>query len=125
MKNKAYCPVCEVTFLTDKALHQGDTLICRVCGAKLTITGFKDGEYQVEKTLQSPLEEITDRTSTYADLRNFVFDEDKELVMEGLLEKKERYGDFYCPCRFDHTQIYVCPCEETRSGYVLKNGHCY
>lgn len=117
--------MCEVTFSTEEELQQGDTLICRVCGAKLTITGTEVGHYDVQVTPQKAVEEITERVNTYAELRGFVFDEDKEIVMEGLLEKKEKYGDFYCPCRFDHTQIFVCPCKETRSGYVLKNGHCY
>lgn len=125
MKAKATCPVCQVAFVLQQDYQAGETLVCPVCGAKLIVIKSGSEVVEVEKAPQTPEEEINQRVSEYARLRNFDFDEDKGTVIEGLLGKKEKYGDFYCPCRFDHIQENICPCQETRSGYVQKNGHCY
>jgi len=103
----------------------GLILLVRARCVTRPIQGISEGGYIVEKTPQPPLEEITERINIYAELRSFVFDEDKDIVLEGLLGKKAKFGDFYCPCRMEHNQMYVCPCQETRTGFVLKNGHCY
>lgn len=126
MKNKIYCPVCQIHFLYREAPEEGRVVICPICGAKLEITGdAAEGEIPSRKYPQSPEEEIRERVDTYAKLKGYVFSEDKELVMEGLLEKREKYGDFYCPCRLEHIPENVCPCLKTRHNDVKKEGHCF
>ena len=57
-------------------------------------------------------------------MKGYIFDENKEDIMEGLLEKWRLFGDFYCPCRFDNIPENICPCLETRQNAVKKEGSC-
>jgi len=123
MANKVYCPVCRVSFLHKEQLALGQVLICPVCGAKVEITALEP-EILTRKLPQDPRTEIYERVDTYARLRGYVFDENKEMIMEGLLAKFEKYGDFYCPCRFDNIPENICPCLETRQGAVRREGSC-
>lgn len=124
MRSKIYCPVCRVHFVSKEPLEPGKEVICLVCGARLEI--FKtEPEISSRKVPQEPKEEIYDRVDTFARLRGYVFDENKEEIMAGLLEKKEKFDDFYCPCRFDNIPENVCPCLATRMNEVRKLGHCY
>lgn len=123
MGNKVFCPVCQVSFISRDSLNTGEVLICPVCGAKLEVKETSP-EIQARKFPQEPKEEISERVDTFARLKGYVFNENKDLVMEGLLQKKEKYGDFYCPCRFDNVPENICPCLETRMGRVRKEGSC-
>ncbi len=126
MKNKIYCPVCQIKFIYREPVKKGEAVICPICGAKLEITGgAADGEIPAKIYPQNPEEEIRERVDTFASLKGYVFSEDKELVMEGLLEKKEKYGDFFCPCRIENIPENVCPCLKTRHNEVRKEGHCF
>ncbi len=78
--------------------------------------------FQVRKATQQPEAEITERI--FAQMRGYVFNEDKELFIKGLLTKKSRYSDFYCPCRFQNIPENICPCLDTRMGRVRKDGSC-
>jgi len=124
MKAKVLCPVCLVPFLTGERLENKATLVCPVCGAKLEITDAAQ-EIQVRKYPQEPPAEIRERVDTFARMKGYEFSEDKELVIEGLLQKNERYGDFFCPCRIENIQENICPCLETRLGRVQKEGMCF
>ncbi|RJQ28602.1 MAG: hypothetical protein C4589_06075 [Peptococcaceae bacterium] len=123
MKSKVFCPVCLVSFVSREPLERGSVLICPVCGAKLEVTETGD-EVLARKFPQEPAGEITERVDTFARLKGYVFNENKDLVMEGLMQKKEQYGDFYCPCRFDNVPENICPCLETRMNQVRKEGSC-
>ncbi len=123
MSPTIYCPVCQVNFKPQEEIKAGAVVICRVCGARMEIL---QAEPQIEarKLPQEPAQEIQDRVHTFAGLKGYVFNENKQLVIDGLLEKKEVYGDFYCPCRFDNVPENVCPCRETRQNQVKKEGQC-
>lgn len=124
MKTKVYCPVCQVTFQTNALLETNAILICPVCGAKLQVETLEP-QFSVRKFSQEPKDEIYERLDAFAKLRNFTFNEDKPDIFEGLLAKKEKYGDFYCPCRFDNVPENICPCLKTRQGEVVQKGKCY
>lgn len=124
MKNKIFCPVCRLSFLNSEALNDGDALICPICGAKLQVVTLSP-EVQVTKYPQDPKDEINERLNTFAHLRNFVFNEDRDDILTGMMQKKEKYGDFYCPCKLDNIPENICPCLETRMGQVIKKGHCH
>ena len=38
---------------------------------------------------------------------------------------REAHGDFFCPCKFDNIPENICPCLETRSNRVIKEGMCF
>ena len=124
MKNKILCPVCQVTFIVKEPLMENGALLCPVCGAKLVITAISPDTI-VRKLPQEPKVEISERVDNFARLKGYAFNEDKKLVMEGLLQKKERYGDFFCPCKIENIPENICPCLETRSGRVLREGSCF
>jgi len=124
MKSKIYCPVCRVSFPAPERLNRGDTVVCPVCGALLTVENPGPGETAAVKTSQEPWEEINGRIDAFARLRRYVFKDTRDLVLEGLMQKKETYGDFYCPCRLENVPENICPCLETRTNRVLKEGSC-
>jgi hypothetical protein len=124
VKHKIYCEVCRVAFIHQGEVEVGATVICTVCGAKLEITAM-DPEIEAHRYPQEPEQEIRERVDHFARLRGYVFDAEKESILEGLVEKHKLFGDFYCPCRFEHDPDNVCPCLETRMNRVRKEGHCY
>lgn len=123
MKHKIYCSVCQVSFLHHGAVSPGELVVCSVCGAELEVTATEP-EVKAVRAALAPEREIRNRVENFARLRDYTFNEDKELVIEGLISKNELYGDFYCPCRFDNIPENVCPCLETRMNAVKKQGHC-
>ncbi len=124
MKHKIYCEVCRVSFLYRDEVENGKVVVCTVCGAELEITAVEP-EIKASRYPQDPETEIRNRSENFARLRGYTFNEDKELVLEGLVGKNELYGDFYCPCRFENIPEHICPCLPTRSNEVRKLGHCY
>jgi hypothetical protein len=124
MSNKVFCPVCLVSFIIKEPLKERDTVLCPVCGAKLEITATSP-EVTARRLPQRPEVEIRERVDNFARLKGYVFNEDKESVIEGLLQKNETNGDFYCPCKYDNIPENICPCLETRSNRVIKEGMCF
>ncbi len=124
MKFKIYCEVCRVSFVYREEPALGQVMICTVCGAELEIIELAP-EVKARRYPQDPETEMRNRSENYASLRGYTFNEDKELVIEGLIGKYEMYGDFYCPCRFDNIPENICPCLETRMGDVKRVGHCF
>lgn len=124
MSNRVFCPVCLVSFISKNPLKEKDTVLCPVCGAKLEITAVSP-EITARRFPQAPEAEIRERVENFARLRGYVFNEDKDSVIEGLLQKNEAHGDFFCPCKFDNIPENICPCLETRSNRVIKEGMCF
>jgi hypothetical protein len=124
MKHKIYCEVCMVSFIYRDEIEKGKVVVCTVCGAELEVTETEP-EVKAARFAQDPETEIRNRAENYARLRGYTFNEDKEMVLEGLVGKNKMYDNFYCPCRFENTPENVCPCLETRMGEVRKVGHCY
>ncbi len=124
MKNKIFCEVCQVSFIHKGEVEKGQEIVCTVCGAELKVQEL-DPEVKASRYIEDPETEIRRRSENFARLRGYTFNEDKELVLEGLVDKHNMYGDFYCPCRFDNIQENVCPCLPTRMNEVRKLGHCY
>ena len=126
-KIKIYCPVCRVKFTVcnkTEISEPGTSIICTVCGTKLEVLTVSENEATAKRFPQDPETEIRDRVDTFAKLRGYTFNEDKEDLIEGLLAKNQEYGDFYCPCRFDNIPDNICPCLETRQNAVKKEGQC-
>ncbi len=124
MKNKIYCEVCRISFVHRGEVMVGQEVVCAVCGAELKINEVAP-EIKASRFIEDPEAEIRRRAENFARLRDYTFNEDKELVLEGLLDKHRLYGDFYCPCRFENIPENVCPCLPTRMNEVRKLGHCY
>ncbi len=124
MKNKVYCEVCQVKFIFHGQVKRDQVIVCTVCGAELKIEEVQP-DVRAVRFSEDPEKEIRTRVSNFASLRGYVFNEDKELVVEGLVEKHNLFGDFYCPCRFENDKENVCPCLETRMNAVKKHGRCY
>ncbi|MFW5971240.1 MAG: ferredoxin-thioredoxin reductase catalytic domain-containing protein, partial [Desulfovermiculus sp.] len=101
----------------------GQQVTCSICAARLEIIEVSP-EIKTRRYPQDPESEIRERVDTYAEMKGYVFNEDKELVLEGLLQKYEAYGDFYCPCRLENIPENVCPCLDTRKGEVRREGVC-
>ncbi len=124
-QQKILCPVCQVNFILKETKEVGKRIICPVCGAVLVMV-LKQDQIVLERPKDISLEdEIRQRIDNFARFRGYHFNEMKEALVEGLLKKHQRFGDFYCPCRIDNVQDNVCPCIYTRQGDVEKNGRCH
>ena len=96
---------------------------CKVCGTKSRVT-YSHGVWVVGGVLRDRDIELRERIEAFARLRNYKFRNFKEPVIQALLEKREKYGDFYCPCKVRTVLENICPCKETREGDVEVNGSC-
>jgi ferredoxin-thioredoxin reductase catalytic subunit len=121
---RIYCPVCQAKFKFVDGWKAGSIVICPVCGQKLRLVMSPEG-WIGERPEKGSEKEIRERAEEYARLRGYSFNDMKEDVIEGLIGKNKRFGDFYCPCRMLHVPEYQCPCQPTRAGDVDKNGKCY
>jgi ferredoxin-thioredoxin reductase catalytic subunit len=99
------------------------TVTCGTCGTKNRIL-FQQGIWFVEGVSEEPEKEIRDRAEEFARLRSYKFNELKERIIQSLIKKREKYGDFYCPCKARTILENVCPCKETRDGSVESKGRC-
>ncbi len=124
MGNRIFCPVCRIPFIHNQEVQSGRQVICPICAARLELIQISP-EILARRYPQEPEAEIRERVDNFASMKGFVFNEDKELVLEGLLQKYHEYGDFYCPCRFENSAENVCPCEDTRKGEVRREGQCH
>jgi ferredoxin-thioredoxin reductase catalytic subunit len=72
--------------------------------------------------------DIEARVDKFAKINGFVFHDTKAKVLEGLKQRKSRYGDHYCPCRVVHQNAdnskIVCPCVYAKEE-VERDGHCH
>jgi len=98
-------------------------MTCKVCGTKSRIARSHD-VLVVSGVSREPELELRERIEEFARLRNYKFSAVKEHVIQSLLEKRAKYGDFYCPCKTKNVLENICPCEETREGDVEVNGCC-
>ncbi len=123
-RGRVYCPVCQAGFRFIEGWREGDKVVCPICGQRLTLRHGADG-WTGDRVDAGTEKEIRDRAENFAELKGYRFSEVKEEIIEGLLGKQKRFGDFYCPCRMLHTPEYQCPCKPTRGGDVDKDGRCY
>ncbi len=121
---RVYCPVCLARFKFQEGWKEGSTVTCPICGQKLTLRRTPEG-WVGDRPDKGTEKEIRERAEAYARLKGYVFNEMKEEILQGLLGKNRRFGDFYCPCRMEHTPEFQCPCKPTRGGDVDRNGKCY
>ena len=121
---RVYCPVCQAKFKFAPGWKEGDVVICPICGQKLRLKR-SGSEWTGERPEKGTEKEIRERVDEYARLKVYVFNDMKEELVQGLLAKKRRFGDFYCPCRMEHVPEFMCPCKPTRGGDVERNGKCY
>ncbi len=47
-----------------------------------------------------------------------------ENIIKGMNKKKEKFGDFYCPCRLQNIPEHVCPCIHAQKE-INKDGKCH
>lgn len=119
------CPVCQAAFPLKEEKMPGGKIVCPVCGAVLVL-GRENESWVLQRPKDMTLEEeIRTRVENFARLRGYRFNEMKEPLIEALLKKHERYGDFYCPCKIDNIPENICPCLETRRGSVEREGRCH
>ncbi len=122
MKERLCCRLCG-ELLESPAVTDID-VACTSCGTKNRVTSCR-GEWIIDDHVQDDGElEIRERVEEFARLRNYGFSDFKEPVIQALIKKREKYGDFYCPCKSRIVLENVCPCKETREGDVELNGSC-
>jgi len=122
--DRVYCPVCLAKFKFAEGWSEGSVVICPICGERLTLRKAADG-WVGDRVDKGSEKEIRDRIDSFAEIRGYTFNDVKEDIVEGLMGKYKRFGDFYCPCRMEHVPEYQCPCKPTRGGDVERNGKCH
>ena len=69
---------------------------------------------------------LLEKSKNYAHKQGFKLNPDKRivrLVIEGLIENKRKYGEYYCPCRLEHTERTICPCYYHKKE-IKQSGKC-
>jgi len=123
-QERIFCPVCLARFKFAQGWKAGSVVICPICGQTLVLRQTPEG-WVGDRPEKGTEREIRERVEEYARIKGYVFNEMKEEVVQGLLGKQKRFGDFYCPCRMQHVPEYQCPCKPTRGGDVDRDGKCY
>ena len=121
---RVYWPVCQARFRFASGWKEGDIVICPICGQRLKLK-LSGKEWIGDRPEKGTEKEIRDRVDEYARLKGYVFNDMKEELLQGLLAKNKRFGDYYCPCRMEHVPEFMCPCKPTRGGDVERDGKCY
>jgi ferredoxin-thioredoxin reductase catalytic chain len=75
--------------------------------------------------------EVIKRYEAYAKENGFSLNPDRKVVeriVRGLLEREEKLGKRYCPCRrvtgnLEEDRKIICPCIY-HTGEIEKDGHC-
>lgn len=124
VSGRVYCPVCQASFRAGGDWKEGDTVVCPVCGQRLSLRATGDG-WTGDRVDKGTEKEIRDRAEEFARTRGYAFNDMKDEIIEGLMGKMTRFGDFYCPCRMEHGPEYQCPCKPTRGGDVERDGRCH
>jgi len=114
------CRVCSEPL---SSLETGTTVTCGTCGTKNRIISRRD-MWIADKVSEDPEKEVRERANEFARIRDYQFNELKERIIQALIKKQEKYGDFYCPCKARTIIENVCPCKETRDGSVETKGRC-
>jgi ferredoxin-thioredoxin reductase catalytic subunit len=115
------CRVCNGPLET--GLKADSDVTCTICGTRNRITS-SHGDLVAEGLFDEPEREIRERADEFARLRNYTFNDLKERIIQALLKRREKYGDFYCPCKASIVKENICPCKETRDGSVEIFGRC-
>ncbi|MEK6833251.1 MAG: ferredoxin-thioredoxin reductase catalytic domain-containing protein [Nanoarchaeota archaeon] len=71
--------------------------------------------------------EIYNYLVDYANKNNFTLNPDWEAVkrvIHGLIKRKEKSGELFCPCRPGTLPYFICPCIFHKNE-IEKNGHCH
>ena len=121
---RAFCPVCSARFAPPEDARDGAEVVCPICGQRLAMKSSGDG-WMGERVGKYSDQEILDRIAEFARIRGYSFNEMRPEIVEGLLEKRNMFGDFYCPCRLRHDNDHQCPCKPTRGGDVEREGRCH
>lgn len=45
-------------------------------------------------------------------------------ILKAMNMKKEKFGEYYCPCRVQRIPENICPCVHA-PGEIEKDGHCH
>ena len=121
MAAQVSCRVCNAPL---KSVQETDvTVTCLACGTRNYVV-FSQGQWNAMKILLDPETEIRQRAGEFARIRNYRLNELKEPIIQALVKKRQKYGDFYCPCKARIVLENVCPCKETRTGSVETRGRC-
>ncbi len=88
-------------------------------------------ETNKEEEAEEKIEELVEKYEKYAEENGFKLNPNKkmvEAVIKGLLEREEKFGFRYCPCRRitenqEEDKKIICPCEFMRKE-IEEQGHC-
>ncbi|MBW2998746.1 hypothetical protein KY321_04360 [Candidatus Woesearchaeota archaeon] len=72
------------------------------------------------------LEELKKRFEEFCKGNDFELNDDEKflnLLLDGLITKKEKEGQYFCPCRFSEDEIsLLCPCDfKSQENWETKN----
>ena len=81
---------------------------------------------------EKDIEELIKKSDEYAKSKGFKLNPNDAIVLglvKGLLLRKERFGEIYCPCRKvtgdkEEDKKIICPCIY-HEDEIAKDGHCF
>lgn len=119
MAAQMFCRVCKGPLKSVQATEV--IMTCPECGT-MNRLAFSEGQWSTKKASLDPETEIRQRADEFARIRNYRFRDLKEPIIQALVKKHQKYGDFYCPCKARTVLENVCPCKQTVSKALTQIG---
>lgn len=69
---------------------------------------------------------LLEKSEKHALQNKFKLNPKKEIVegiIKGLIANKKEHGEYYCPCRVQHTKETICPCAFHKAE-IKRDGKC-
>jgi ferredoxin-thioredoxin reductase catalytic subunit len=81
---------------------------------------------------EKDIEDLIKKSEEYAAVKGFKLNPNQGVVsgvIKGLLMRKEKFGEIYCPCRKmtgnkEEDEKIICPCA-FHEEEIAKDGHCF
>ena len=87
---------------------------------QLTLPGFAF-QSLVSALNNPPDDPLQALTKLHEPYKNKIDPEVQPRIYQGLIKKKLKFGEFYCPCKLQNTLENICPCVEFRE---TRHCHC-
>ena len=75
--------------------------------------------------MDKDIEELRKRVVAFCNERGYSLSPEADKILLDILNMKETFGEYYCPCRKQRGPDTICICKPVRKGLVDVMGSCF